>query len=101
GATFSPGDYDPGTAPADFAREGRVSTVVVRDRDGRAELWVDGKVVASAQPTDRMHLALLGHLPMLFHKNPKRAAVVGLGTGITSTAVAAHAPDVLDVFELE
>ncbi len=81
--------------------EGRASTVVVRARDGRTELWVDGKIVASASPTDRMHLGLLGHLPMLVHPAPRRAAVVGLGTGITATAVAAHAPARLDVFELE
>jgi spermidine synthase len=101
GATFDPQHTDPAAAPVTFAREGRVSTVVVRDRDGRPELWVDGKVVASASPTDRLHLALLGHLPMALHPAPRRVAVVGLGTGITATAAAAHGPEVLDVFELE
>jgi spermidine synthase len=38
---------------------------------------------------------------MLAHRDPRRVAVVALGTGITATACAAHAPDVLDVFELE
>lgn len=101
GATFDPGSTDPAAAPALFFEEGRASTVVVRERDARTELWVDGKVVASASPTDRLHLALLGHLPMLAHPAPRRCAVIGLGTGITSTAVAAHEPDRLDVFELE
>jgi hypothetical protein len=101
GATFDPLWTDPADAPALLFEEGRASTVVVRARDGRTELWVDGKIVASASPTDRMHLALLGHLPMLFHPAPKRCAVVGLGTGITATAVAAHGPERLDVFELE
>lgn len=101
GATFDPLWTDPADAPALRFEEGRASTVVVRARDGRTELWVDGKIVASASPTDRMHLGLLGHLPMLFHPAPRRAAVVGLGTGITATAVAAHAPERLDVFELE
>ncbi|MCC7136917.1 MAG: hypothetical protein IT460_00645 [Planctomycetes bacterium] len=101
GATFDPAWTDPAAAPATFFAEGAVSTVVVRDRDGRDELWVDGKVVASGSPTDRLHLALLGHLPMLAHPAPTRVAVVGLGTGITSGAVAAHAPARLDVFELE
>ena len=101
GATFDPGWTDPAAAPATYFAEGRVSTVVVRDRDGRPELWVDGKVVASAAPTDRLHLSLLGHVPMCLHPNPRRVAVVGLGTGITSTACALHAPEVLDVFELE
>lgn len=101
GATFDPLSTDPAAAPATFFVEGRVSTVVVRERDGRRELWVDGKVVASGSPTDRLHLTLLGHLPMLAHPSPARVAIIGLGTGITSTAVAAHRPARLDVFELE
>jgi spermidine synthase len=101
GATFDPVWTDPSAAPVVWAREGRVATVVVRERDGRPELWVDGKIVASASPTDRLHLALLGHLPMALHDAPRRAAVVGLGTGITATAVAAWGPETLDVFEIE
>ncbi len=100
GATFST-EFHPEDAPRRFAREGRVSTVVVRDREGRPELWVDSKIVASAQPTDRLHLALLGHLPMALHPDPKRVAVIGLGTGITAQGVASWHPDVLDIYELE
>jgi len=100
GATFAR-EFHPEDAPRRFAREGRVSTVVVRDREGRPELWVDSKIVASAQPSDRLHLALLGHLPMALHPNPKRVAVIGLGTGITAQGVASWKPDVLDIYELE
>jgi spermidine synthase len=101
GATFDTDAAERAEAVVLYAREGRVATVAVREREGRRELWVDGNVVASAAPTDRMHLALLGHLPMLAHRDPRRVAVVGLGTGITATACADHRPAVLDVFELE
>jgi spermidine synthase len=101
GASFDPGSSPRAERGVAYAKEGRVSTVVVRDADGRRELWVDGKVVASAQPTDRMHLALLGHLPMLLHPAPRRVAVVALGTGITSRAVAVHRPERLEIVELE
>lgn len=101
GATFSPEHFNVDDAPRRYAEEGRVSTVVVRDREGRPELWVDSKIVASVGATDRLHLALLGHLPMALHPDPKHVAVIGLGTGITSTAAATWAPETLHVFELE
>lgn len=101
GASFAPDAYAPADAPRIYAREGPLATVVVREREGDPELWVDAKIVASVAPTDRLHLALLGHLPMALHPAPRRTAVVGLGTGITSQAVAAWKPEVLDVFEIE
>nr|MDJ0976631.1 tetratricopeptide repeat protein [Planctomycetota bacterium] len=101
GATFAPERYVVDDAPLRFAEEGRVSTVVVRDREGRPELWVDSKIVASVGPTDRLHLALLGHLPMLLHPEPEHVAVIGLGTGISSRAVARWKPETLDIYELE
>lgn len=101
GASFSPG-YLPGhSATRRYAEEGQLATVVVRDREGQHELWVDSKIVASSQFTDQMHLALLGHLPMALHPDPKRVAIVGLGTGITAQSVADWKPETLDVFELE
>lgn len=101
GATFAPDRYIVHDAPLVMAREGRTSTVVVRDREDRPELWVDSKIVASVGPTDRLHLALLGHLPMLLHPDPKHVAVIGLGTGISSQAAARWAPETLDIHELE
>lgn len=101
GASFSPG-YLPGhSATRRYAEEGQLATVVVRDREGQHELWVDSKIVASSQFTDQMHLALLGHLPMALHPEPRRVAIVGLGTGITAQSVADWQPETLDVFELE
>jgi spermidine synthase len=101
GAAFLPGQFGTGAAPALFFAEGRATTVVVRDREGRRELWVEGKIEASTQPTDLLHLTLLGALPMALHPAPRRAGVIGLGTGRTAGAVAAFGPERLVVFELE
>lgn len=101
GASFTPGHHRPADAKRLFAAEGRVATVVVRDREDTRELWVDSKIVASASRPDRLHLALLGHLPMAIAPSHKRVAVIGLGTGVTARAVASWHPERLDVFELE
>ena len=102
GASFTPERHRPSDATRLFAAEGEVATVVVRDREGARELWVDSKIVAAASRPDRLHLALLGHLPMALSDPPaKRVAVIGLGTGVTARAVASWEPERLDVFELE
>ena len=73
-----------------YYREGRVSTVSVVDQGWDRTLIVNGKAVASDDPIDAHIQLLLGHVPVLLHPDPKRAVVVGLGTGITLGAVAAH-----------
>lgn len=101
GASFLPEEFALEDAPALFYAEGRATTVVVRDRDGQRELWVEGKIEASSQPTDRLHLTLLGSLPMALHPDPRRVGIVGLGTGRTAQAVAAFGPERFVVLELE
>ncbi len=101
GAAFLPAQFAIADAPALYAREGSATTVVVREREGHRELWVEGKIEASTQPTDRLHLSLLGALPMALHPAPERVAIVGLGTGRTAQAVAAFAPRRLLVLEIE
>ncbi len=101
GASFLPDEFDLEDAPALFFAEGRATTVVVRDRDGRRELWVEGKIEASSQPTDRLHLTLLGSLPLALHPDPRRVGLIGLGTGRTAQAAAAFGPERLVVLELE
>jgi hypothetical protein len=77
----------------------------VRDREGRLEFWVEGSLEASNWPTDRLHLGLLGHLPLvLFEARADRrpeVALVGLGAGFTAQAAARHSPAGLTVYELE
>jgi|GEM_PF-4162653 len=105
GTLYAPATYRPDDARTLFARDGRTASVLVRDRDGRLEYWVEGSLESSTVPTDRLHLGLLGHLPMVLFgarsDRPARVALVGLGGGFTAQAVARHAPARLDVYELE
>jgi spermidine synthase len=101
GASFLPAQFAIDDAPALFFAEGSATTVVVREREGHRELWVEGKIEASTQPTDRLHLTLLGALPMALHPDPQRVALIGLGTGRTAQAVAAFGPRRLLLLEIE
>lgn len=57
-------------------------------------MYLDGLHQASDAPEMvRLH-RLIGHLPMVLHRQPKRALVVGLGGGATPGAVSQHASDV-------
>lgn len=74
-----------------FYYEGVDSTIsTIKIKDGNQAVLVNGKVVASSALKDRQCQLTLGHLPMLFHKNPKKVLVVGLGTGMTLGAVSVH-----------
>ena len=44
---------------------------------------------------------LLGHLPMLLHPAPRDVFVLGLGTGITASAIARYPLQHIDIVELE
>ncbi len=83
-----------------FYRDGRSGTVSV-SRDGDSlVLRVNGKVDAGTgidMPTQLM----LGHLPMLLHREPLRVLVIGMGSGITAGAVLRHPVQRLDIVELE
>ncbi|HEX3551749.1 MAG TPA: fused MFS/spermidine synthase [Thermoanaerobaculia bacterium] len=50
----------------------------------------NGKTDASSAPTDDRTQLLLGHLPLLFHPNPRRVLNIGLGGGFTLRAVVHH-----------
>ena len=70
--------------------EGRGATVSVVDQEGSFDLLVNGKAVASDSVGDLANQLMLGHAPLLSHPNPKKALVVGLGTGFTLASLAAH-----------
>lgn len=83
-------------------QEGRAATVSVLEEAGYRALLVNGKAVASDNPDDIQHELLLGHVPALVHPDPKSALVVGMGTGITLGAVAAHPSlDEIELVEIE
>jgi spermidine synthase len=73
-----------------YYREGHTSTVSVVDQNANWVLLVNGKVVAGDGPLDIDLELMMGHVPLLAHPNPKKALVVGLGTGITLGSVTAH-----------
>ena len=83
-----------------YYREGMRSNVSVIQSDETRAILIDGKSVASDSVTDMQHELLLGHLPVLMHPNPRTAAVVGLGAGITLGGVLAH-PDLEQVVLVE
>ena len=74
-----------------FYHEGVDSTISsIKIKGADQAVLVNGKVVASSALKDRQCQLTLGHLPMLFHADPRKVLVVGLGTGMTLGAVSVH-----------
>lgn len=85
-----------------FADFGLYGSVVIQemDKDHRV-LRLNGKIDASTQVKgDVPTQLLLGYIPMLLHPDPKVVAVVGLGSGITASAVCNFNVNDVDVFEI-
>ncbi len=82
-------------------REDREFAVAVVDDGVRGErtLFTDG-FRAAGTGREYRYMQVLGHLPVLLHPNPRRVAVLALGTGTTLGAVAAH-PEVASIDVLE
>ncbi len=72
-----------------YYREGINATVAVERTAQMNSLKVDGKVDAS-NGVDMMTQLMLGHLPLFLHPNPERVLIIGLGSGVTTGAVAEH-----------
>ena len=70
-------------------REGSTGTVAVRRLTGTVSLAIDGKVDAS-NGGDMLTQRLLAHVPLLLHPDPKRAAILGLGSGVTLGSALTH-----------
>jgi spermidine synthase len=83
-----------------FYRDGLTATVSVHREGPTTFLRVNGKTDASNGVDMHMQL-MLGHLPMLLHPDARSAMVVGLGSGVTVGAVAAHPVTRVDVVEIE
>src|SRR5581483_2359046 len=65
-------------------------TTVHRSEDGNLSIRVNGKADASTGTADMPTQRTVGHLGLLHHRAPKRALVIGLGSGVTLGAVACH-----------
>ena len=83
-----------------FFKEGMHTTVTTElSPSGNIFLRVNGKTDASLALDMRTQL-LSGYLPMLFHKNPKSALVIGQGSGITLGAVEQFPVDKINLVEI-
>ncbi|MBI3929331.1 MAG: fused MFS/spermidine synthase [Armatimonadetes bacterium] len=90
-----------------YFREGLESTLAVatpEDFDGQRyrRLVVNGYSMTGLSFKSQRYMKLLGHLPVLLHRDPREALVICLGTGMTLSAVAAH-PDLerIDCVDLD
>lgn len=77
-----------------FQRDGKTATIsVLEAKSGERSLITNGKSDGSAHPTGKVvtlddhTVVLLGALGPLHHPQARRAAVIGLGTGVTSAVL--------------
>ncbi len=86
-----------------YVGEGRNSSIAISELpDGKHYFHVAGKVEASTEPYDMRLQLMLGHVPALFHPDPKSVLVVGFGAGVTAGTFVLH-PEVqnITICELE
>jgi spermidine synthase len=83
-----------------FYRDGLTATVSVHREGPTTFLRVNGKTDASNGVDMHMQL-MLGHLPLLLHPDARSVLVIGLGSGVTVGAVAAHPVTRVDAVEIE
>jgi spermidine synthase len=83
-----------------YYKDGISTTVSVHQRGDALYLKVNGKTDAS-NGRDMHTQLMVGHLPLLFHPDPKRVLVVGLGSGVTAGAVALYPVEAVEVVEIE
>lgn len=82
--------------------EGLLATIAVTKTEAQELFYIsDGKVEADSSPRSVMLQRMMGHLPMLFHPDPKRVMNIGLGAGMSFGALGCYPVDALDVVEIE
>jgi spermidine synthase len=82
-----------------YYREGSTATVSVRRLTGATSLAIDGKVDAS-DAADMLTQRMLAHVALLLHPAPKRAAILGLGSGVTLGSALTHGLERATVLEI-
>ena len=85
-----------------YARDGLTASVLVGYQPVAKNLYlaVNGKTDASSREDLETQL-MVGHLPLLLHRDPKDILVVGLASGISAGAVACHPVERIKVVEVE
>ena len=83
-----------------FAEDGPNASIAVVQSENYLGLRTNGKTDASSG--DQVTQMMLGHLGMLLHPGPRRVLIIGLGSGMTASAVARYS-DVqqIDCIEIE
>ncbi len=84
-----------------FYQDGISATLSVEQAGTHRVLRINGRTNASTLPADMLVQVLPAHLPMLWHRAPRRVFIVGLGSGITAAGVARHPVEQIDIAELE
>jgi spermidine synthase len=80
-------------------RDGLDATVSVADYDDQRALLVNGKTDAT-DGVDMANQLMLGHLPLLLHPAPRDVLVIGMGSGVTLSAVVRHPVTTIDLVEI-
>ena len=88
-----------------YYREGSETVVSVVERPTLSRtpylaLAVDGKVDASSG-RDMSTQILSGHIPLVFHPNPRDVLIIGLASGVAVGSVAAHPVHHITAVEIE
>lgn len=107
GGAYKYSAYDPGLSLEEVLRrgelmsyaEGRVASVSVKRVGSSFSLAVDGKVDATSGG-DMLTQRLLAHVPFLVSENPRRALVIGLGSGVTAGSALTHGPEGVTAVEI-
>lgn len=74
-----------------YVGEGRNASIAITQiPDGTRFFHISGKVEASTLGQDMRLQRMLGHLPALFHANPRSVLVVGCGAGVTAGTFVVH-----------
>lgn len=85
-----------------FYKEGVTATAAVTEaEDGGLSFTMDGKVEADTYPRGMLVQRMIGHLPMLFHPDPRKVLNLGLGAGVTLGSLGRYPVDWLEVVEIE
>ncbi|GJM43996.1 MAG: spermidine synthase [Gemmatimonadota bacterium] len=73
-----------------YYQEGVNVNVSVYGHREAKQININGKPMATVMLTDVANQYLLGHIPMLLHPAPKQSVVIGLGAGMTFSALVRH-----------
>ncbi|MFC1587471.1 fused MFS/spermidine synthase [Planctomycetota bacterium] len=74
-------------------------SVVATKSAGFRTIYTDNFAAALTHEGTK-YMRMLGHIPMLLHKNPEQVLVVCLGTGTTAGSVGTYKPTAMDVVEI-